>query len=226
VPSSSKIVRLVLPSLLVTAGLGFQTAGPARAAFSTAGVMTGWEDASGAVGPCGLPQTGFEFSGSTFVFRDIMNPLTFQSADVEIGVGAYLAAPQGAAPGGCQPGAPLAPMVPAPVPLTSVKVGGAACALSPIPGDPPTANTYTRINTTVSITFSCTPTSGTNQLWQIEGNQTVCNTDPLGFGVPPQLNPNPECNADPSDADQEDAAGYEDPFNPAGSHFIVVYSHT
>jgi hypothetical protein len=213
-------MKLGLPGLLAMAGLAFQAAGPAGAAiFGPAGAMTGWEDASNTSTQCGFPQSGFQFSKSTFYFRDVRNGTT-QVNDVVINIGQYVAAPQGAAPGPCQ--TPLA-MTPAPVPITSATVAGTACTLNGGTTDVP--DSYTRVNNEVSITFNCG-----GAVWQLTGTQNICETDPLGLGVPPQLDPSPECNVDPNHAGQEDglsATAYNDPVvGGAGSHFIVAYAHT
>lgn len=199
---SRKLIRLALPTVVAAATLVFQSPGPAGATYGSAGAMTGWEDAT-AVGGCGFPQTGFEYSGATLVFRDVLNGTT-QVNDVEVSINAFLAAPQGVAPGGCQLGAPLAPMVPMPVTITQAKVGGTLCTLgTTVP------NRYTRVNTTVAITFDC----GTLGVWTLAGNQNIC-SDPFGIVT------NPEC-ASP------DAAGYMDPVSGgSGSHFVVAYAHT
>lgn len=203
---SRKLIKLALPGLLATAGMVVQTTGPAAAAHGS-GTMTGWEGAT-AIGPCGLPESGFAYSDATFYLRDsVANP----DINVTVGIGPFLAAPQGAAPGGC--GDPLTPIVPFPVAITSATVDGSACTA--------TSGDYTRVNNNVTITFTCN-----GETWAFEGTQNPCNTDPLDAGVPPELNPSPECNADPSDADQEDAAGYNDPVvGGAGSHFVLVYTH-
>ena len=206
---SRMLMKVALPGLLATASLVFQTAVPAGAAFGQAGAMTGWES-PGPGSRCGFPQTGFAYSGATLYFRDVTNPVTFQTADVEIGLGAFLAAPQGAAPGGCQFGAPFAPMVPMPVPLASAKVGGSPCTLMGGATD-----VYNRVNNSASFTFNC---GGT--VWQMGGTQNICDIDPLGLLPPSIPNRSPEC-ASP------DAAGYVDPVvGGASSHFVVTYTHT
>lgn len=193
---SRKFTKWVLP-MAAAAGLVLQTGGPAAA--HSPGVMTGWEApvAPDEIG-CGLPVAGFDYDSATFYLRDsVLNT----SHSVEVTVGAFVAAPQGVAPGGC--GIGLFPIIPGAVTITSAKVDGSACTLMG------TANTYQRINTTVDINFNCG-----GAVWRLLGNQNIC-TEPLVTGA----TVNPEC-----------IAGnlvYPDPV-PGGapSHFILAYTHS
>jgi len=203
----TNFIKVVFLGLPITASVAFGTADPASAAGT--GPVTGWEapdeyplpvPADG--GMCGLPQTGFAFKSATFFLRETGTLLT-PGRLVEVGIGEFLAAPQGAAPGRCS-GNPIAPIVPAAVPITSATVAGTTCDLT---GG--MADTYTRINTTVEITFNC----GINgPVWTLVGNQNICKDPFTGLTV------NPECLA-------ANAAVYPDPVaGGAASHFVLTHT--
>ena len=187
------LMRFVLPGLLVTVGVLFGPAAPASAAGT--GAVTGWE-APVEVGPCdGGPPAGFEFASATFFLKEAIAPVGGGRL-VEVGIGNFLAAPQGAAPGPC--GGIVEPTA---VPITSATVAGTTCALAG--GD----DTYTRINTTVVITFNCGA-----DVWRLVGNQNICKDPFTGLTV------NPECLA-------ANAAVYPDPVTGgAASHFVLTHT--
>ena len=127
------------------------------------------------------------------------------TTDLTIDIGANVAAPQAAAPGGC--GNPLAPVVPAAITITGGSVGGTACAGY--------SGTYTRVNTSVAFDFTC---SGNHYV--IAGQQDVCGV-PTVFAPPPaDVVPNPECGVDPLYPDP----GYGG--DTASSHLVVTYAAT
>jgi len=205
--------KSALPGLLVTVGVLFGLAAPASAAGT--GPVTGWEapeeypvpvPANG--GQCGAPQSGFAFKSATFFLREAPAPAGGFRL-VEVKIGEFRAAPQGAAPGRCAapPAGMITPIVPAAVSIMSAKVGGDPCTLDGI------NDAYTRINTSVVITFNCAGAE-----WRLVGNQDICKVpDPLEVGYGDETL-NPECLA-------ANTAVYPDPVpGGAASHFVLTHT--
>jgi hypothetical protein len=179
-------------ALATLGAMALGTAGPAAAA--TAGAQTGWEYSPVQADSdfCGLPQSGvYLHPNDEFKLTDAVTGTV-----TDILIAPSLAAPQGAAPApnGC--GNPLLPIVPGPIAITNVTIGGVACS--------GVSGTFTRVNTTVAFNFTVAPACGGATTYVIGGSMNVCAV-PIG---PFATQPNPECAGDAN----------------ASSHLVTAYT--